>query len=73
MDIGYEDNLALREKFAELNVREFTLTPKKAEYDQEYDPSDKFETVDGLVINELTKIESETFDNNTLIKMYDDL
>lgn len=73
MDIGYEDTLALREKFADLNVREFTLTPKKTEYDHEYDPSEKFETVDGLVVNELTKIESDNFNNNTLIKMYDEL
>lgn len=71
--INYEENLAIREKFADLNVREFTLSPKKNDYDQEYDPSEKFVSVDSLVISELGKIESETFNNQVLIKMYEDL
>ena len=72
-NIGYEDTLELRDSFAELNVREFKLTPQKVDYDNEYDPTEKFETIDGLVVNELSKIESEEFDNKELMRMYNDL
>lgn len=73
MDINYEDTIKYREQFTALKVREFKMTPKKVEYDHEYDPTEKFETVDGLVVNELEKIDSENYDNPTLIKMYDEL
>lgn len=73
MNISYEDTITYRDMFSNLNVREFKLTPQKVEYDHEYDPSEKFETVDGLVVNELTNIDSDNFDNSILIKMYDDL
>jgi hypothetical protein len=73
MHIDYQTNLELRDKYAAFNVREFKLTPQKIEYEQEFNESENFTSIDGLVMSELSKVESEVFDTNVLMQMYDNL
>jgi len=75
VDITYEEACFLRETFMEsYNIRELKLLRKdEDEHSVEYDGDINFQTVDQIVIEQLTNIDSENFDSIKLIEIYDKL
>jgi DNA repair exonuclease SbcCD nuclease subunit len=75
VDISYEEANFLRETFQETyNIRELRLIPKKDEDLINTDSGDiTFETVDQIVTDQLTAIDSQNFDKNKLIEIYSNL
>jgi hypothetical protein len=59
----------------EYNLREMALIPNKSVgVDEDMAPGDvKFESVDQIVTDQLTNIESEFYDNKLLLKIYQNL
>jgi len=78
LDIGisYEEANFIKETFVrDYNLREMALIPNKsAGVDTDMAPGDiKFESVDQIVNDQLTSIESEFYDNKLLLKIYQNL
>lgn len=75
IQISYEESLALREEFSEnFKVREFKLLPQRieTEYNEVIDVAEHA-TVDTIVIEAITNIDSEAFSTNTLMEIYSSL
>jgi DNA repair exonuclease SbcCD nuclease subunit len=74
-DITYEEASFLRETFlTQYNVREFKLVKNSEdELEKDYSTDITFKTVDQIVIEQLTNIESGSFDTNKLIEIYNGL
>lgn len=74
-DITYEEATFLRETFlSQYNVREFKLVRNQEdELAKEYEGDITFKTVDQIVIEQLTNIDSDAFDPNKLIEIYNRL
>jgi|TARA_Y100001972_G_scaffold129048_1_gene193721 DNA repair exonuclease SbcCD nuclease subunit len=72
LDISYEEANYIRENLTEsYQLRELALLPQKdAEDEIEFAGEIKFQSVDQIVIEQLKKLESETFDNNVLVEIY---
>tara|TARA_Y100000758_G_scaffold295074_1_gene252684 strand:- start:107 stop:1120 length:1014 start_codon:yes stop_codon:yes gene_type:complete len=75
LDISYEEANFIKENFADnYQIRDIALVPKqKDEHSQEVEGEIIFESVDQIVTNQLAKIESDTFENNILIEIYNNL
>jgi hypothetical protein len=76
IDISYEEANFIKETFVkDYNLREMALIPtKNSSVDQDMAPGEvKFESVDQIVTDQLTNIESEFFDNKLLLKIYQNL
>ncbi len=75
VDISYEEAVFLRETFLEqYNVREFKIVKNQNdEIEKDYSGDITFKTVDQIVIEQLTNIDSETIDTNKLIEIYNRL
>jgi len=75
VDITYEEATFLRETFmAQYSVREFKLVKNQDdELDKSYAGDITFKTVDQIVIEQLTNIDSDAFDANKLIEIYNRL
>ena len=76
IDISYEEANFIKETFVkDYNLREMALIPtKSSSVDQDMAPGEvKFESVDQIVTDQLTNIESEFFDNKLLLKIYQNL
>ena len=75
LDISYEEANFIKENFAQnYDIRDLSLIPqKKEEHAQEVEGEIHFESVDQIVTNQLSKIESDTFENNVLIEIYHNL
>lgn len=76
IDISYEEATFLRETFVEqYDVREFKLIRNQEdELSKEYDGDITFQTVDEIVMEQLTNIdEGSSFDSAKLIEIYDRL
>jgi DNA repair exonuclease SbcCD nuclease subunit len=75
IDVSYEEAVFLKETFIEqYGCREITLIPSKLDEEINTDVDiSKFESVDQIVIKELESIDSEAFDNKTLLSIYGDL
>lgn len=75
IDITYEEALFLRETFlTQYNVREFKLIRNQEdELSKDYSGDITFKTVDQIVIEQLTNIESDSFDTKLLIEIYNRL
>jgi DNA repair exonuclease SbcCD nuclease subunit len=78
LDIGisYEEANFIKETFVkEYNLREMALIPNKSSgVDTDMAPGEiKFESVDQIVTDQLTSIESEFYDNKLLLKIYQNL
>ena len=76
IDISYEEASFIREEFVgKYKLRELTLIPvKKDMMDSIAEPGElKFESVDTIVTNQLTSIESDHYDPNLLLEIYRDL
>jgi len=75
IDITYEEATFLRETFlAQYSVREFKLVKNQDdELSKDYEGDITFKTVDQIVIEQLTNIDSDAFDSNKLIEIYNGL
>jgi DNA repair exonuclease SbcCD nuclease subunit len=76
IDISYEEANFIKDTFVkEYNLREMALIPsKRTDIDIDLAPGDvKFESVDQIVTDQLTNIESEFYDPKLLLKIYQNL
>jgi hypothetical protein len=76
LEISYEEANFLREKFIpEHNLREMALIPiKMDQVTQDLAPGDlKFESVDQIIVDQITNIESDFFDKKLLLEIYNNL
>jgi hypothetical protein len=76
IDISYEEANFIKETFIkDYNLREMALIPiKSSSVDEDMAPGEiRFESVDQIVIDQLTNIESEFYDNKMLLKIYQSL
>jgi DNA repair exonuclease SbcCD nuclease subunit len=76
IEISYEEANFIKETFIKTHrLREMALIPNKAVgVDEDMAPGDvTFESVDQIVTDQLTNIESEFYDNKLLLKIYQNL
>jgi len=76
IDISYEEANFIKETFVkDHNLREMALIPsKRTDIDIDMAPGEvKFESVDQIVTDQLTNIESEFYDPKLLLKIYQNL
>ena len=76
IEISYEEANFIKETFInDYQLREMSLIPNKASgVDEDMAPGEvKFESVDQIVTDQLTNIESEFYDNKLLLKIYQSL
>jgi hypothetical protein len=76
IEISYEEANFIKETFIrDYQLREMALIPNKAAgVDTDMAPGEvKFESVDQIVTDQLTNIESEFYDNKLLLKIYQTL
>lgn len=75
VDITYEEASFLRETFLDqYSVREFKLVKNQDDdLSVDYSSEINFKTVDQIVVEQLTNIESESFDTNLLVEIYNRL
>jgi len=76
LPITFEEANFIKETFMpQYNLRELMLIPEKAEIDNTTaQPVDiKFESVDTIVVNQITAIDSEAYDKKLLLEIYNQL
>jgi hypothetical protein len=75
IDISYEEASFIKENFmAQYDIRELTLIAEKKAVEISTDIDiQTFESVDQIVSNQLVSIESDTFDKNKLLEIYNSL
>jgi hypothetical protein len=76
IEISYEEAGFIKDNFStKYNLREMALIPNKsAGVEEDLAPGEvKFESVDQIVVDQLTNIESEFYDNRLLLKIYQNL
>jgi hypothetical protein len=76
IDISYEEANFIKETFIkDYNLREMALIPvKSSSVDIDLAPGEvKFESVDQIITDQITNIESEFYDNKLLLKIYQSL
>jgi DNA repair exonuclease SbcCD nuclease subunit len=76
IDISYEEANFIKDTFVkDYNLREMALIPsKRTDIDVDLAPGEvKFESVDQIVTDQLTNIESEFYDPKLLLKIYQNL
>ena len=75
IDITYEEASFIKEKFmADYAIRELTLIAEKKAVEINTDIDiQSFESVDQIVSSQLVSIESDTYDKNTLLAIYNSL
>lgn len=76
IEISYEEANFIKDTFVRThNLREMALIPnKRAALEEDMAPGDvKFESVDQIVTDQISKIESEFYDPKLLLKIYQDL
>ena len=75
LPITFEEANFIKEQFIpQYKMRELMLIPEKVDVESNATPIDiNFESVDTIVINQITAIESESYDKNMLLEIYKDL
>jgi DNA repair exonuclease SbcCD nuclease subunit len=75
IDISYEEASFIKEKFiADYNIRELTLIAEKKELEINTNIDiQTFESVDQIVSSQIINIDSETYDKNILLEIYNSL
>jgi len=75
VDVTYEEANFIKESFQQqYSLREISLLPhKQAEEEIEFQGEIKFQSVDEIVLDQLSKIESDSFDNHILMEIYNRL
>lgn len=72
--ISYEEATFIKETFVEeYTLREMTLIPQKDDNLDGTDAAISYESVDQIVQTEIMNIDSDTFDNQILMTIYEDL
>ena len=74
-DISFEEATFLKESWMDLyKLRELSLIPaKREEHAQDWSGDVHFESVDQIVVQQLSAIESEVIERQTLIDIYNSL
>ena len=75
LPISYEEANFIKETFIpEYKLRELILVPEKMSLDNNFEAIDiEYESVDTIVMNQITAIDSDAFDKNLLLSIYQDL
>ena len=75
LPITFEEANFIKEQFIpQYNLRELMLIPEKVEVESTAVPVDiNFESVDTIVMNQLTAIDSESYDKALLLEIYKEL
>jgi len=75
VDVTYEEANFIKESFQQqYSLREISLLPhKQAEEEIEFQGEIEFQSVDEIVLDQLSKIESDSFDNHILMEIYNRL
>ena len=75
IDISFEEASFIKEKFmADYNIRELTLIAEKKDLEINTDIDvQSFESVDQIVASQLANIESDAYNKNTLLAIYNSL
>jgi DNA repair exonuclease SbcCD nuclease subunit len=76
IDISYEEANFIKETFiSDYDIREISLIQDKTNLEGtiEDNPDQKFESVDQIVIEQLVNIDSEQFDKNILLEIYNSI
>jgi len=75
IDISYEEASFIKEKFmGDYEIRELTLIAEKKAVEINTDIDiQSFESVDQIVSSQLVNIESDTYNKNTLLAIYNNL
>ena len=76
IDISYEEANFIKETFInDYDIREISLVQDKNNLEGSYEdnPDQKFESVDQIVTEQLINIESEQFDKNKLLEIYQNI
>lgn len=76
IEISYEEANFIKETFVkDYNIREMALIPnKRSALEEDMTPGDvKFESVDQIVTDQITRIESEFYDPKLLLQIYQNL
>jgi hypothetical protein len=76
IEISYEEANFIKETFVQkYNLREMALMPnKRASLEEDMAPGEvKFESVDQIVIDQITKLDSNLYDPKLLLKIYQTL
>ena len=75
IDITYEEASFIKEKFiADYDIRELTLIAEKKDVEINTNIDiQSFESVDQIVSNQIVNIDSDTYDKNTLLSIYNSL
>jgi hypothetical protein len=75
IDITYEEASFIKEKFmSDYSIRELTLITEKKNVEINTDIDiQSFESVDQIVSSQLVNIESDTYNKNTLLSIYNSL
>jgi hypothetical protein len=75
IDITFEEASFIKEKFvADYDIREMTLIAEKKEIEINTSIDiQSFESVDQIVSNQIINIDSDTYDKNTLLAIYNSL
>jgi hypothetical protein len=73
--ITFEEANFIKETFIpQYNLREMHLVPSKADINPDLAPVDiSFETVDTIVMSQIESIDTESFDKNLLMAIYQEL
>jgi hypothetical protein len=75
IDITYEEASFIKERFmADYDIRELTLIAEKKEMEINTNIDiQAFESVDQIVSNQIINIDSDQFNKNTLLEIYNSL
>jgi len=75
LPITFEEANYIKEKFMlEFQLRELMLIPEKVEVESNHTPIDiNFESVDTIVMNQINAIDSDSYDKNLLLGIYQEL
>lgn len=75
LEISYEEAVFLRETFlSQYSVREFKLVKnQEGDLTNDFSSNIAFKTVDQIVIESINTIDSDAFDSNTLVEIYNGL
>jgi hypothetical protein len=76
IEISYEEANYIKETYVrQYNLREMSLIPtKRSALEEDLSPGDvRFESVDQIVTDQITKIESEFYDSKLLLQIYQTL
>jgi hypothetical protein len=72
--ITYEEAAFIKDTYVEKhNLREMTLIPQKDDNEYGTDAELSYESVDHIVQTEIMNIESDTYDKQILMTIYEDL